>query len=290
MRSFSRYSSSRAFAAISQLLLLFYVSPAAGQRIFGVVRELTSGEPISGALVVLRSGGERVSGTISDADGRYSINAPAPGEYTVLVERIGIASTESTPFVLAAGERRQLELTAAVQATSLEGITATGRSRSCRMRTDHASEVQRVWDAARSALSATVMTRELSLVRWQAIDHLREIDPLTDAIRSDTSFVRPGYGTEAYVTVPGEELLERGFVWSQGDTTRYLIPDPAFLLSDGFLETHCFRLEAGEPGTIGLAFEPVRGRRLPDISGTMWLDVQTGYLGSMESRYVRTAR
>ena len=45
----------------------------------------------------------------------------------------------------------------------------------------------------------------------------------------------------------------------------YWAPDAAVLLSDEFLDTHCFHVTRNErraPGLIGLAFQPVRGRNL----------------------------
>jgi len=60
------------------------------------------------------------------------------------------------------------------------------------------------------------------------------------------------------------------------------------LLSDAFLDTHCFNLRTdGEaaPGLIGLAFEPVRGRPRPDIGGTLWLDPSTAQLERLDFTY-----
>jgi hypothetical protein len=59
------------------------------------------------------------------------------------------------------------------------------------------------------------------------------------------------------------------------------------LLSDVFLDTHCFHLAVQEdqPQTIGLAFEPVRPGGVPDIAGTLWLDRETAHLDFLEYRY-----
>jgi hypothetical protein len=38
---------------------------------------------------------------------------------------------------------------------------------------------------------------------------------------------------------------------------------------------------------VGLAFAPLRGRRLPDVQGTLWLDGQTGHLRYLEYTYTR---
>ena len=60
------------------------------------------------------------------------------------------------------------------------------------------------------------------------------------------------------------------------------------LLSDAFLDTHCFKLQSGERegrALIGLTFEPLGNRRLTDVSGVLWLDQATARLLSIEYRY-----
>ena len=58
-----------------------------------------------------------------------------------------------------------------------------------------------------------------------------------------------------------EDLLESGFIRRVDDGGfDYFGPDASVLLSDAFLDTHCFRLVAREdlPEAVGLAFDPVR--------------------------------
>jgi len=67
----------------------------------------------------------------------------------------------------------------------------------------------------------------------------------------------------------------------------YFAPDAAALLSDAFLDTHCFRLHTapGSPDLIGLSFEPVRSQRPPDVAGTLWLDRETAKPRVLEFGY-----
>jgi hypothetical protein len=68
----------------------------------------------------------------------------------------------------------------------------------------------------------------------------------------------------------------------------YYGPDAEVLVADAFLDTHCFETRRGEAdaaGLIGLAFAPVRGRKLPDITGTLWLDPKTSELRYIEFTY-----
>jgi hypothetical protein len=87
-----------------------------------------------------------------------------------------------------------------------------------------------------------------------------------------------------------EELVAAGFVQSIGGVQSYYAPDIPVLLSDAFLSTHCFRpVRRGgllKNDAIGLAFEPVAGRALADVKGTIWLDAGSSELRSMEFTYV----
>jgi hypothetical protein len=61
------------------------------------------------------------------------------------------------------------------------------------------------------------------------------------------------------------------------------------LLSDDFLDTHCFRMvraEKDRPGAVGLGFEPVKGRRVPEIKGTLWVDRGSAELRMLDYEYV----
>jgi hypothetical protein len=61
------------------------------------------------------------------------------------------------------------------------------------------------------------------------------------------------------------------------------------LLSDDFLDTHCFRMVRSEkdmPNAVGLGFEPVKGRRVPEIKGTLWVDRGSSELRVLDYEYV----
>lgn len=61
------------------------------------------------------------------------------------------------------------------------------------------------------------------------------------------------------------------------------------LLSDGFLETHCFRLVRDDDDgrrRVGLKFSPLPSRSLPDIEGVIWLDAAT--FGPLHVEYTFT--
>src|SRR3990172_5426032 len=87
--------------------------------------------------------------------------------------------------------------------------------------------------------------------------------------------------SEELKRVPGEELVSRGYVVTgPRDTVDYYAPDAEVLLGDGFVNTHCFNVRDGgneHPGLVGLVFEPVPTRTLPDVEGVLW--IEKGSLG-----------
>ncbi|MFN2564058.1 MAG: carboxypeptidase regulatory-like domain-containing protein [Gemmatimonadaceae bacterium] len=60
------------------------------------------------------------------------------------------------------------------------------------------------------------------------------------------------------------------------------------LLSDVFVRDHCFRMVEGagdKAGLVGLGFRPTSARRVPDITGVLWLDAATQELRRLEFNY-----
>lgn len=58
----------------------------------------------------------------------------------------------------------------------------------------------------------------------------------------------------------------------------FYAPDAEVLLSDAFLDSHCFSLrEATVQGEarLGLTFEPVPGRTIPEVRGVLWWTPKT---------------
>jgi hypothetical protein len=88
-----------------------------------------------------------------------------------------------------------------------------------------------------------------------------------------------------FETPPAEELVTHGFVRTTEAGEHYYAPDADVLLSDAFLDTHCFGVRVGGPGLIGLAFEPLPDRSVPDVEGVLWLDESEAELRFLEYGY-----
>jgi len=79
------------------MVLLFPAALCAGGKITGVVTGFPDGQPLPGANIILAETGQ---GTVTGADGRYSLNVPRPGKYRVRVTYIGFYSQEKALKIL----------------------------------------------------------------------------------------------------------------------------------------------------------------------------------------------
>lgn len=263
---------------------------AAAQVVHGRLADPQGSTGVSGALMTLVGRGDQpLATTLTSGSGLFELETPLPGRYRVKAERIGYATAWSNYFEIAAGDTLTIEITASVEAISLEGIRVQGDAR-CRVRPqEEGLAVARVWEEARKALAAAAWTQERGLYRYEMMRIVRDLDPEGRTVIWEDRTPQQSYRQSPYRARPAEVLIENGFARLTADESVYWAPDAAVLLSDPFLDTHCFRLrrDAGRaPGLIGLAFEPVPDRRLPEIVGTLWLDPADGELKWLDFRYV----
>lgn len=243
---------------------------------------------LGSAMIVLEdSNGNEIERTLSRGNGLFQLNAPAPGSYRLRAERIGYATTLSDYFDLAAGETLTQNLVAAVEVITLEGLVAGGE-RKCTVRPEEGLAVTRVWDEARKALSAAAWTQERGYYQYEMMSVTRRLEPEDLRVIDEQRSYNRAYTQAPYVSRPADSLVNGGFARITPRESLYWAPDAEVLLSDAFLDTHCFNLKTDAedaPGLIGLAFEPVSGRRLPDIGGTLWLDLATSRLERLDFTY-----
>jgi hypothetical protein len=277
---------------LSATLLALALLPglAAAQAVAARVVDGASGRPVEGALVTLLddTDHQRTAG-LTGADGRVLLQALAPGSYRVRAERVGVSSPVSTRFTLAVGETREEVLEVAPVPVQLEGLVARA-GRRCVMRGGDDADVNMVWEEARKALNAAAWTESLHLVAFRSRRFERELERGSLRVLREFFHDSPASGGPAYESRPAEELADSGYVRPDGDGWMYYAPDARVLLSDTFLDTHCFQLRSGKganAGLVGLAFLPVRDGTLPDIQGVLWLDAGSSELKYLEFRYLR---
>lgn len=244
---------------------------------------------IGGAMMsIVLDDDRRLASSLTRGSGLFEITAPSAGRYRLKAERIGYAATWSDHFEITAGDTLTVNLAAQIEAISLAAIEVEGDGR-CRVRPEEGLAVTRVWDEARKALDAALWTQERGLYQYEMMGVSRELDEDGRRVISEDRTFQRGYSRSPYVSRAAELLVEEGFARLSTRGSTYWAPDAAVLLSDPFLDTHCFRLRSDDrraPGLIGLAFEPVPGRRLPEIEGTLWLDPADSQLKWLDFRYL----
>lgn len=268
-------------------------TPAAssGQVVLGRLVEAGPGSAVGGAMAVLedRSGRGWTQALTRTGSGLFQLRAPAPGEYRVRADRIGYATTYSDWFRLSAADTLSLRIEATVEAVSLEGVVAEA-DRRCRVRPAEAMAVGRVWEEARKALAAAAWTQSRGMYDYELLGFVRQLDRRGRKVESEDRTRAEGPAKAPYVSRPIDSLAAHGYARVTGDGSWFWAPDAEALLADSFLDTHCFRVVAGgddAPGLVGLAFEPVSDRSVPEIAGTMWLNPGTAKLRRLEYRYER---
>ena len=233
--------------------------------------------------------GARVVTAMSDARGRVVLRARSPGSHTLRAERIGFRSVEIPGLTLRAGETLEQRIEVPVEVIALEGLVVEA-DRRCVLRPEEGERTAALWEEARKALVEVEAAGRQGLFRFRVEQYERSLDPSTLGVRQERTAALSWLTDVPYKSLPAEDLIANGFIQDRDDGRYYYAPDAGVLLSGDFLDAHCFRAVPGPeeaPNLVGLAFEPVSGRRNPDIQGTLWLDSRSGHLRFAEFRYLR---
>lgn len=268
-----------------------FAAGAAAQELRVRVTERGTGSTVSGALVTLR----RPAGTVADEalsgpGGGASVRAPAPGTYTVRVERIGYETWESDALRLGEGRVLRRTFRVPVDPIRLEDLDVPADTR-CAMPVDQGRRMTRLWGQIETALALTSAGDRSEKLTFTIRAYREFLDRSGEAVRSDTSALRIRRTLRPFDPPSPDSLARHGFMIEE-DPGRYLFfaPAPSVLRSRPFFRTHCLRLRSGDevdrPGWIGVGFEPAPGRTAPEIRGTLWIDRDNARLRRLDFRYV----
>ena len=277
-------------AARLLLLMILLAAPASlgGQVARGAARDADSGGPIeSGVVTLLDAEGGAIRAMLTDAAGQFAIRAPSPGRYRLRFERLGFQPTTTERFTLDEGESEFQVVTAKAVTVSLERIVITDSPR-CRVLREADTLTARVWSAVRGVL-ASAAAGESGLYPNVTIErYVRDYDQTRRLVTQDRRWRTTGASKSPFVAAPARELERKGFAVRDRDTVTFYAPDAGTLIAEEFLRTHCFRVrdDRADRGRVGLEIEPVPGRSLPEIKGTLWLAAESGELRRLEFAYV----
>lgn len=262
--------------------------PVLAQGITGIVRDANTSQPLAGVLVsVLDVVGGRVRGVLTDADGRFVIEVPM-GRYRLRSERIGLRPETSEPFDLNTFNLRVEQIVMTIRAVEIAGLVVDTRIKSCRIDPDAALRIQRWWEEIKTALAVSSVLQRQRFATFKIEKFEREwSDDLTRVVDC-ISRVELSQSSRPFLSAGADFLSEGGFVQGDIDSQRqYYAPEADVLLSDVFLSEHCFSLveDSDRDDQLGLHFEPVEMRTVPEILGTLWVDTTTAELQNLDFRY-----
>lgn len=263
---------------------LLAAAPARAQAAHGRVVEAGTGQPVAGAVVeLLDAGGARVAATLTDARGTYALRAASPGTYTVRAERVGFAAAVSPALPLSAEEDAEQALRMEARQVALEPLLVTAAQRECTIRPQ--AEAAVVWEELRKALDAAAVSDQTRRNTFRK-RLFRQDRTLTSRRTYNRQEWTPEPSDEAFHATPVDRLARHGYVEGvESDSAIFYAPDAGTLLSEAFLDDHCFRLRERR-GSVGLEFAPTAARTLPDVRGVLWMDRRTAQLRRLEYTYV----
>ena len=271
------------------LTVLVVLAPdVQGQIVRGFARESESGRVIeSGVITLLDADGAPIRAVLTDSAGEFGVRAPSAGAYRLRFERLGFRPLTTDRFTLDEGENETKDIRAAAVSVSLEQIVVTDRPR-CRVLPEADTVTARVWSAVRGVL-ASAAAGETGWYPYVTIERYeRDYDYRRKLVTKERKWTQTGASTAPFVALSAKELERRGFIVRDEDSVTFYAPEARTLIAEEFLRTHCFRVrdERTERGRIGLDIEPVPGRSLPEIKGTLWLDAASGELRRLDFVYV----
>ena len=276
------------FPALLLVAALAVPGAPAAQTVRGQLTDSVTRAPLPGAFLTLvdEHGVERAR-TITNGSGEYLLTAPAPGVYRLRSKRIGFRPYVSPALTLTAGGTSSYNAVIDPIPVALSQVVVQGE-RQCDV--ESGASVAAVWEEVHEALAAVSWTSR-DPGYWYAIARFeRETTPGGRARGPDSTWRDDGYRRVPIKSVPPDQLEREGFVVVDSAGWTYHGPDADELISDPFLRTHCFETKSGRgetEGLIGLAFSAARGRTLPDITGTLWIDRTTAMLHHLDFSYTR---
>ncbi len=271
------------------LIVLVGGSDLYAQVVAGVVQDAESEEPLTGVLVsLLDLNGERIRGVLTDDQGSFQFDVGRFGRYSLRAERIGLQTATSSTFDLFGSDPHFERVLMGSRAVEIAGLVVDSRVRQCVNDPAEAVQIQRWWREVRTALDVSSIFQSENATEFEIARYEREWGPDLERTISMSSREEVSVSPRPFVSADADYLADGGFV--QGDLRgqrEYYAPDADVLLSNVFLAQHCFRVvdHDDNDGWVGLAFEPSRDTKNPEIAGTLWVDSASAELRHLDYRY-----
>jgi len=271
--------SRRSLAAL--LVLVVGATTAEAQFVEVRLRDETTRELVSGAIVRLLSDTGAVVVGLTDEQGRITLRAPGPGSYRIRADRIGFAGYLSDPLALVAGQVIRTDITMSSTRIVLPTLVVHGETQ-CGDR-GGGPVAAALWEEIRKALTANLLTQQAAVpLRVQTFE--RDLSRTNQVLREHVARSEIVRG-QPFASLPPDYLAREGFVVQTGEDAVFAGIDAELLLSGAFVDTHCFLAVQGADDLVGLAFEPIPRRGVPDVKGALWVDPTSNELRYLEFTY-----
>jgi hypothetical protein len=275
--------------SVALLVVAFAATtPALAQRVRGTLKDSTTSEPVSGAVVTTTdSAGTFLSRSVSGEGGRFDVYR-LRGASKIHIVRIGYRPRD---VQLPSADTDSLDVRLSAIPSLLAGVTASS-SRICPGQKNGGAALA-LWEQARAGLLASVVARETRPPHVRLRAFWRTFEPIRKRLIDDSVVIKDIRVERSYVAArPAWAFAAEGYMRENFDGSRdYFAPDDAVLLDPSFAETHCLRVVAGDgahPSQIGIGFDPVPSAdrdTLVDVTGVLWLDEKKPSLLAFEFHY-----
>ncbi len=265
------------------------------QRLIVDVRDSARQSGVVGALVsaIEQTSGTKVYGVTND-DGRAALALRRGGTWVTSVRRIGIVPARAAGVAVEAGQTVYVTVNTTMAQFRLPAVNVTASAPACAREPEGDGRAAVLWEQITLALRASALSARAPRDDDALHVIMFERELARDLTRRAERATRegPGVGRPFFAAHP-DTLTARGYVQRDpSGSLQYFAPDETVMLSDGFIRTHCFDAPASsaDAALAELRFAPIRGRSLPDVAGTAFVDTTTGELRRIEFRFVNVDR
>ncbi|MEO5569271.1 MAG: carboxypeptidase regulatory-like domain-containing protein [Gemmatimonadaceae bacterium] len=276
-------------SAIAIALVILGPAGLGAQAMTGRVIDRTTNEAIAGVVVSAVDSSRRViiARTVTDQANGYRLPI-AEGMARLQFRRIGYAPMEVT---LRDSVNGRIDVTLTRLPVHLPPVKSVVTAL-CAAEGDREAAMS-LWEEARAGLLTAIVAREgksawISVLLYRhGYDGEQELPRLVQRVELAEA-------ANAFVAGAKPEVLaQKGYLEMRGFSTGFHAPDDVVLVDESFSSTHCFSMApvaAGDDSTVGLRFTPAKGRKVPEVQGTVWLRKNPLDLRSVEFTYVNITR
>lgn len=275
-------------AAALGVLATLAGSPASAQVIRGHLSSEYEGATAGAIVILLDSAGVERGRTLSTATGTYGLVAPAAGAYKLRVLRIGFPAWVSDPVTVGAGEVHDFSPRLPSARVVLAALTIRSETK-CSVHPRDGELTAQLLEEGRKAVSAVDAAFRGEDFHYRIRRYRKDFDRERVIVRDDTL---PETESDIWPvqSLPVADLERGGFVQETDPLAGpiWYGPDAHVIFSDFFLGQHCFvvgKAQPGDSGLVRLEFRVVKGRKLADLNGTLWIDPKTLELDHLDFRF-----